>query len=121
MPSKLRTKRIADRIKQEISEMLVTGRINDPRIGSVFITDVSVDRELAFATVYVSSLEGREEAEAILQGLEHASGFLRSNLARQIDLRTFPKLRFFWDETPEQAERIERMLDKLNNPSVEES
>jgi len=117
MPSKLRLKKISDRIKQEISEMLVTGQINDPRIGSVFITDVTVDRELYFANIYVSALDGQEESASILEGLEHAKGFLRSNLADKIDLRTFPKLRFFWDETPERAENIERMLDKLKEDS----
>jgi len=113
MPSSLRLKKIADRIKQEISEMLVTGQVSDPRIASVFITDVTVDRELYFANIYVSSLDGLEESESILHGLEHASGFLRSALADRIELRTFPKLRFFWDETPERAEKIERMLDNL--------
>jgi ribosome-binding factor A len=115
MPSSLRLKRIGDRIKQEISEMLVTGQISDPRIGSVFITDVTVDRELYFANIYVSSLDGQDVAENILQGLEHASGFLRSKLADRIELRVFPKLRFFWDETPERAEKIERMLDNLKD------
>jgi ribosome-binding factor A len=113
MPSKLRLKRIADRIKQEISEMQVTGRISDPRLSSMFITDVTIDRELTFANIYVSSLEGQESAESILEGLKHASGFLRSNLADKIALRSFPKLRFFWDETPEKAEKIERLLDSL--------
>jgi ribosome-binding factor A len=117
MPSKLRLKKISDRIKQEISEMLVTGRISDPRLSSVFITDVTVDRELYFANIYVSSLDGKEQAETILQGLEHASGFLRSNLADKIELRSFPKLRFYWDETPERAEKIERMLDQLKEES----
>lgn len=118
MPSKLRLRRIADRIKQIISEMLVTGRISDPRLSSIFITDVTVDRELSFANIYVSSLEGHDQAEQVLEGLEHASGFLRSNLADQIELRTFPKLRFFWDETPERAEKIERMLDRIKEESA---
>jgi ribosome-binding factor A len=119
MPSKLRLKRIADRIKQEISEMLVTGRISDPRLNSVFITDVTVDRELSYANIFVSSLEGEDQSEIILKGLEHAGGFLRSHLANQIELRTFPKLRFFWDETPERAEKIERLLDRLKEESVD--
>jgi ribosome-binding factor A len=113
MPSKLRLKRISDRIKQEISEMLVTGRISDPRLSSVFVTDVSVDRELSFANIYVSSLDGKDNSGIILEGLNHAAGFLRSTLADKVELRTFPKLRFFWDETPEHAEKIERMIDDL--------
>jgi ribosome-binding factor A len=119
MPSKLRLKRISDRIKQEISEMLVTGKVSDPRLISVFVTDVIVDRELYFANIYVSSLDGQDQSESIIQGLEHASGFLRSNLADKIELRSFPKLRFFWDETPERADKIERMLDNLKEDSSE--
>lgn len=113
MPSILRTKRIAGRIQQLLSEMLITGKISDPRLASVFITDVTVDRELSFAKIFVSSLEGKSQSSEILAGLEHASGFLRSSLAHEIDLRTFPMLRFFWDETPERAERIEKLLDSI--------
>jgi ribosome-binding factor A len=115
MPTKLRLKRIADRIKQELSEMLVTNQISDPRLNFIFITDVSVDRELSFANIFVSAIEGSEESGDILDGLEHASGYLRSQLASRIELRTFPKLRFFWDPTPERAERIERLIDEINS------
>lgn len=115
MPTKIRLKRIADRIKQELSEMLVTNQVSDPRLDFIFITDVSVDRELSFANIYVSAIDGAEESAAILDGLEHASGYLRSQLASRIELRTFPKLRFFWDPTPEHAERIERLIDEIRS------
>lgn len=114
MPSKLRLKRISDRINQLLSEMLVTGQVSDPRLSGVFITDVNVDRELNFATIYVSSLEGKERQDEILSGFAHASGYFRSKLANEIQLRTFPALRFIWDETPERAERIERLIDSLS-------
>jgi ribosome-binding factor A len=94
--------------------MLVTGQINDPRLTGVFITDVKVDRELSFANVFVSAINGEESSEAILAGLEHASGFLRSTLAKRIELRSFPRLRFFWDNTPERAEKIERLIDSIS-------
>jgi ribosome-binding factor A len=116
MPSQLRLRRIADRIKELLSEMLVSGQISDPRLSGVFITDASVDRELSFATIYVSALDGTERSREILEGFKHASGFIRSTLARQIELRTFPSLRFMWDETPERAERIERLIDSLSDP-----
>jgi ribosome-binding factor A len=119
MPSKLRVARIADRIREEISEMLVTGQISDPRLNQVFVTDVSVDRELVYANIFVSSIEGQESSRQILEGLEHASGFLRSTLSKRIELRSFPKLRFFWDETPERAERIERLIDSLSDEQPE--
>lgn len=96
--------------------MLVMGQINDPRLLGVFITDVRVDRELSFANIFVSAIGGEETSESILEGLEHASGFLRSTLAKRIELRSFPRLRFFWDSTPERAERIERLIDSISEP-----
>lgn len=109
MVSQNRASRIAKGIQEMISEMLIF-EVTDPRLQGVFITDVNVDRELAFATVYVSALEGKDRKSEILQGFHSAAGFLRSQLAAKTDLRTFPKLRFIWDETPEHAEHIEKLL-----------
>jgi ribosome-binding factor A len=118
MPSKLRLQRIDDRIRQELSEMLVMGEIHDPRLTGANVTDVKVDRELAYAEVYVSAVEGAERAEEILAGMESARGFIRKALAERIELRVFPRLRFHWDPTPERADRIERILATLR-PSDE--
>jgi ribosome-binding factor A len=118
MPSKLRLQRIGDRIRQELSEMLVMGEIHDPRLTGANVTDVKVDRELAYAEVYVSAIEGAERAEEILAGLESARGFIRKALAERIELRVFPRLRFHWDPTPERADRIEQILATLR-PSAE--
>jgi ribosome-binding factor A len=110
MPSKLRLTRIGDRIQQEISEMLVRQELHDPRLSGVTITGVKVDRELAFASIFVSAIEGSERSKEILQGFESANSYIRKLLAMRIELRAFPKLRFFWDPTPEQADRIEQIL-----------
>ncbi|HEY9152697.1 MAG TPA: 30S ribosome-binding factor RbfA [Anaerolineales bacterium] len=112
MPSGLRLQRIADSIRQEISEMLIR-EINDPRLKLISITDVKVDKELAYADVYVSAVEGHTRSEEILAGLESASGFLRRTLAGRIELRVFPRLRFHWDPTPENADHIEKVLAEL--------
>lgn len=87
--------------------------INDPRLAQVFVTDVTVDRELAYANVYVSAVEGVARSKEILEGLESASGFLRRELAARIELRTFPRLRFHWDPTPENADHMERLFQQL--------
>lgn len=114
MPSQMRLQRIENRIREILSEMLIRD-VSDPRVSGVFINDVDVDRELTFATVYVSSIEGHERSKEVLEGLESASGFLRSALASQIPLRTFPRLRFRWDPTPEHADKIERLLSDLKS------
>ena len=113
MPSKLRLQRINDRIRQELSEMLVKDEIRDPRLAGISITDVSVDRELAYAELYISAVEGSARSQEILAGMESASGFLRRMLAERVDLRSFPRLRFHWDPTPERADRIEQLLYSL--------
>ncbi len=112
MPTKVRLQRIADRIRQDLSEMLIR-EINDPRLHQIFITDAKVDRELTYADIYVSAVEGSARSAEVLAGLEHASGFLRHELAAKIELRIFPRLRFHWDPTPENADHIERLLADL--------
>lgn len=88
--------------------------ISDPRLAGVSITDVTIDREMAYAEVYYSALEGSERSPEIQDGLEHAQGFLRRELSQRIELRTFPRLRFHWDPTFEKAERIERLIASLH-------
>lgn len=112
MVSKLRAIRIAERIRDDLAELLLQ-RVHDPRLVGVTVTGVEVDRELAYATIFVSALEGSARSAEILAGLEHAQGFLRRTLAQQIELRHFPQLRFRWDPTPENAEVIERLLASL--------
>ncbi len=112
MVSKVRAQRIADRIREELSEILLTGS-SDPRLAGIFITDVEVDRELDFANIYVSAIEGSQRSKEVLQALIHAQGFLRSELSQRIELRSFPKLRFHWDATEEKAEHIEKLFAEL--------
>lgn len=112
MPSGIRIKRIEDRIQQELAELLIH-EVNDPRLKQIFVTDVKVDRELAFANVYVSAIEGASRAKDVIAGLKSASGFLRKVLSSKVELRAFPKLIFHWDPTPENADHIEKLLAGL--------
>ena len=114
MPSALRLTRIGDRFQKELSEMLVKEEIRDPRLAGITITDVNVDRELAYADIYVSAVEGEIRSQEVLLGLESASGFIRKMLAERIELRSFPKLRFHWDVTPERADRIEQLIAAIH-------
>ncbi|HNW13829.1 MAG TPA: 30S ribosome-binding factor RbfA [Anaerolineaceae bacterium] len=113
MPSPLRLTRIGDRFRKELSEMLVKEEIRDPRLTGISITDVRVDRELSYADIYVSAVEGTSRSKEVLEGLESASGFIRKALSDRIQLRSFPRLRFHWDITPERADRIEQLLASI--------
>jgi ribosome-binding factor A len=112
MPSGVRLKRIQDQIQRVVTLILET-KVNDPRVAGAYITDVSVDRELDYANIYISALEGEERAEEILEGLQNAAGFIRYTLSQEVKLRVMPKLRFYWDETPERADRIEALIAEI--------
>jgi ribosome-binding factor A len=117
MASTTRAQKIADRIRQEISDILIK-EISDPRLSQVFVTDVRVDRELEYANVYVSAIEGAERSAEVLQGMHSASGFLRRSLATRIQLRSVPRLKFFWDPTPENADHIESLLRTIRDENT---
>ena len=87
--------------------------VQDPRLSGISVTDVKVDRELAYADIFVSAVEGQGRSQEVLAGLRSAAGFLRRELAGRVDLRVFPVLRFHWDPTPERADHIERILASL--------
>jgi ribosome-binding factor A len=116
MPTKVRMQRIQDRMHQALSELIIF-KISDPRLAGISVTDVTIDREFAYADVYVSAVEGATRSREILEGMEHASGYLRRELAARVELRTFPKLRFHWDPTPENADHIEKVLRSLHEPT----
>jgi len=114
MPSLARARRVGERIQEELADILMR-QASDPRLASITITGVEVDRELAFATIYVSAAGDDDRAEEVLRGLESARGFLRSQLAGRIQLRSFPQLRFRWDLTQTRAARIEDLLAQIRN------
>jgi ribosome-binding factor A len=114
MPSQARARRVGERIQEELADILMR-QASDPRLEAITITGVDVDRELAFATIYVSAAGDDDRAKDVLQGLESARGFLRSQLAARIQLRSFPQLRFRWDLTQTRASRIEELLAQIRN------
>lgn len=118
MPSGVRLKRINDRIKQVLS-LTLQGKMEDPRLNGVFVTEVNVDRELDYANIYISAVEGQSRAKEAIEALNHARGFLKYELSNEIDLRVMPKLRFYWDPTPEKADRIDTLLMQIRTADQE--
>ncbi|MQC26779.1 MAG: 30S ribosome-binding factor RbfA [Chloroflexi bacterium] len=115
-----RAARIGRQMQEALSELLLF-EVTDPRLEGVYVTDVTVDRELAYASIYVSALEGVVREAEILDGFKSASGFLRSQLAKRVQLRSFPQLRFHWDPTPEHADKIDRLLASLHDDDSSDS
>jgi ribosome-binding factor A len=103
---------VADRIAEELANLLQR-EVADPRLALLTVTGAEVDRELAYATVYVASMDHEQPREEILEALGGAQGFLRSRLAQLIQLRSFPRLRFRWDASLDQGSRIDDLLHRL--------
>lgn len=119
MVSKTRLTKISERIREELSEILLM-ESNDPRLKGITVSGAEVDKELAFAEIYVSAIEGTQRSQEVLSGLEHAQGYLRRELAHRMDLRVFPRLRFHWDPTLEQADKIERLFISIHETDTQQ-
>lgn len=107
-----RTQRVADFLKRELAT-LIQRELGDPRLSFVSVTDAEVSRDLAHATVFVTVLgkESAEEAKDAVDALNHAAGFLRSQLARINNARTTPKLRFVFDASIVRGAQMEQLID----------
>ena len=99
-------------IREAIADVLST-QIKDPRIGFVTVTGVTVSADVSHATVRISVLGTDAVKESAMEGLKHARGFIRTYLARRLDLRTAPELHFMLDRGLEHASRIDAILDEL--------
>lgn len=113
-----RPKRVAERLRAELTEMLLDGEVHDPQAREAVITDVSMTPDLRQARIYVRILStdgGPARQRALLAALERAKGFLRRGLAQRLDLRHTPELQFFWDETADRAARLEGLLAEIRD------
>lgn len=108
-----RSKRVAERIREEMS-MLLRG-LSDPRLAGVLVTRVEVTDDLSFCRIYVRRDLGADEKDkrALLKGLEAAGGRLRRDLVKAIALRTAPALKFFYDEGIDAQTRVEELLREI--------
>ena len=108
----IRQKRIAEQIRVILSELILRD-VRDPRVMGITILEVRVDRELQFADVFVHALGEDARQDEVLAGLTSAGGYLRSQLARRLKVRTTPRLHFHWDPTAASVDRIYSILDEL--------
>jgi ribosome-binding factor A len=110
MPSQ-RQLRVGELVRHALADMLTRGAVHDPVIQSHLITvpEVRMAADLRLATIYVVPLGGRDASE-ILAALERNKRFLRGEIARRINLKFAPDIRFRIDERFDEAERIEKLL-----------
>jgi ribosome-binding factor A len=110
MPGR-RPERVAEQIKEEVS-LIISGDLQDPRIGFVTVTDATVTPDLRHAKIFVSVLGSDEQVKESLAALEHARGFVRRQLGVALRLKRTPELHFVYDETIQTAARIEEILSE---------
>ena len=114
-----RTDRLGHEIRVILAELMAR-EVKDPRIGFATITRVELTADLHHARVYVSVLGSADEQEQTIEGLRSASGFLRREIGRRLDLRRAPELAFVLDHSAEAGERIEMLLQKLRKDEEQE-
>ena len=122
MENNSRAQRVADQIQRDIAA-LIQFEVNDPRIGMVSVTGVEVSPDLTHAKVFVTALgfdnavdnaAGKRSAAAgrdSTAALNGAAGYLRSLLARRLQLRVAPKLRFHYDASVERGRALDELID----------
>jgi len=103
--------RVGELIRHELAEMLSRGDVHDPVIEAHMITvpEVRMSPDLRLATIYVMPLGGRDEDE-VLGALERNKRYMRGEIARRVNLKFAPEIRFRIDERFDEAERIEKLL-----------
>lgn len=109
MADAARVRKVADRIQQTVARLL-QGRIKDPRIGFVTITDVRVTGDLQQATIFYTVYGTDEEREETAAALRSATGLIRSEVGRALGIRLTPSIAFQLDTLPTQAQAFEDAL-----------
>jgi len=103
--------RVGELIRHELAAMLSRGDVHDPVIETHMITvpEVRMSADLRLATVYIMPLGGRDEQD-VLAALDRNKRYLRGEIARRVNLKFAPEIRFRIDERFDEAERIEKLL-----------
>jgi len=113
-----RPARVGDQIRAELGELLAR-EVHDPGIGFLTLTRVTVTADLQQARVYYTTLGDDKARRDTARALGRATPFLRRQIGRRLRLRRVPELTFFFDESIEGADRIERILRDLSSERAE--
>ena len=107
-----RSDRVGDLILEVIAELLRKD-IRDPRVQAVTLTGAKVSKDLRHARVYFNMLGGQNDSSEVLAGLKSATGFIRAKLGKQLKLRFVPALEFTYDDSEDEAQRIDELLKQV--------
>ncbi len=106
-----RQKKISSLVQEALSKIFIH-KISDSKLGFITITAVKVSPDLKIAKVYISVYQ-KENREYALEHLESMKGFLRGELAREVNLRNTPELNFHIDDTQDYVERMDEIFKSI--------
>ena len=109
-----RSDRVGDLLIELISDLL-RKEIRDPRVGGVTLTAAKVSKDLRHARIFFSDLGGSLDRKDVLAGLKSATGFIRSKVGKQLNLRFVPAIEFSYDDTEDEARRIDSLLNQVKS------
>lgn len=112
MKSTPRTRRLGEAVREALTEVLRSD-VADPRVDFATITSVEVSSDLNLANVYVTTHGGEAEYAELLEGLRSADKRIRGGLARRVQMRVVPELRYHLDTTLDQSMRITEALKEV--------
>jgi ribosome-binding factor A len=118
MPPSPRAVRVGDQLRVEITEILARD-VHDPGIGFLTVTRVKVTPDLQQARIYYTTLGDEKARKDTGKALGRATPFLRRQVARRMSFKRVPELQFFYDESIEQHDRIERILREIESERTE--
>ncbi len=104
--------KINEGIKETLSSVITAEGLKDPRVGFVTVTGVETTPDLRHAKVFVSVLGGKTERDLTMKALEKSRGFLQAKINTSLHMKRTPQLQFFYDETLDNALRLERALKR---------
>ncbi|MCZ6603385.1 MAG: 30S ribosome-binding factor RbfA [Planctomycetota bacterium] len=110
--------KLSRKIQRDISD-IIHREMNDPRIAFASITRIDLTRDLKFAKVWVSVMGERSAQSRVMKALEHAKGFIQSEVARRLHTRQTPILTFYHDKGIEQSIRISKILSDVLPPETD--
>ena len=110
---KFRNKRVSEAIKTAVSEIFQY-EFKDPRLPEIItITGVDLSPDLQHAKIYFTQIpDGDEAIDETLDVIDGAIGFIRGELGNRLDLRYTPEIVFYYDDSVEEADKIERLIEE---------
>lgn len=109
----IKNTRINMEVQRELSE-IIRGDVKDPRIHPMTtVVSVEVTPDLKYCKAYISVLGNEESAKATIQGLKSAEGYIRRELARRVNLRNTPEIKFILDQSIEYGVAMSHLIDEV--------